>query len=180
MSFTLGNIVAIVGGLLLIAIGGVLVRAATLPVDFRISRSIRVAAPPERVYPMIADLRQLNEWNPFARQDPSISITYSEPAEGVGSHFSWTSTGQAGAGSMTITSATPQAVAMDLTFEKPFAARNKVVFGISPNGNGADVSWTMTGSSPFLHRIFSVFMSPDKMVGGAFEKGLADLRARLG
>jgi hypothetical protein len=35
----------------------------------------------------------------------------------------------------------------------------------------------MTGSYTALSRAFSVFMSMDKMVGGDFEKGLAQLKA---
>eukprot|EP01041_Mallomonas_annulata_P033036 gene33036-55604_t len=161
---------------MLLAIGGILIRAAITPTSFRISRSVIINAPPEKVYPMIANLRHWNAWNPFSKQDPHVQITYSGPESGVGAHYAWTSTGQTGVGNMTVTGATPQAINMDLNFEKPFSASNKVVFGMTPKEGGTEVSWTMSGPSPFLNRIVSVFMSPDKLVGGEFEKGLADLK----
>ncbi len=179
MSFTLGNLAAILAGLLFIAIGGVLIRAATLPTSFQISRSVILSAPPEKVYPMIANLRHWNGWNPFAKSDPQAQITYSGPEEGVGAHYSWTSAGPSGVGNMTVTGTMPQAIHMDLNFEKPFAAQNKVVFGVVPQDTGTKVSWTMSGASPFMNRIFSVFMNPDTFVGREFEKGLADLKAQV-
>jgi hypothetical protein len=35
----------------------------------------------------------------------------------------------------------------------------------------------MTGQNNFVGKAFCLFMSMDKMIGGQFEKGLADLKA---
>jgi hypothetical protein len=34
----------------------------------------------------------------------------------------------------------------------------------------------MTGSMPYLHKVMTIFFDMDKMVGGDFESGLANLK----
>ena len=57
-------------------------------------------------------------------------------------------------------------------------ARNQVQFILQPRGNATDVTWQMEGPSPFLGKLIGVFMDMDRMVGGQFESGLADLKQR--
>ena len=72
----------------------------------------------------------------------------------------------------------PSAVDIDLTFEKPFKARNKTSFAIAPAGDGASrVTWTMTGQKTLMTRVMGIFKSMDSLVGPDFEKGLARLKA---
>jgi hypothetical protein len=66
---------------------------------------------------------------------------------------------------------------MDLHFTKPMVANNKVLFTLRDTGGGTDVSWAMTGTYSFVHKLFGVLFNTDKMVGGEFAKGLADLKA---
>lgn len=47
-------------------------------------------------------------------------------------------------------------------------------FRIGPVTN---VTWAMTGCSGFVHKLFGVFFSMDKIVGGEFAKGLATLKS---
>ena len=53
---------------------------------------------------------------------------------------------------------------------------NRVEFTIEPQQGGSRVAWTMKGRQPFIGKLFSLVMNPEKMVGGTFEKGLADLK----
>lgn len=180
MSFSLGNIAAVLTGLLLIAVSVVLFIAAKSPSDFRISRSIQIGIPSDKIVPLIANLHRFNEWNPFIKADPGAKISYSGAEAGVGAHCGWSSTGQAGVGSMTVTQQTDRAIGMDLNFEKPFSAENKVIFGLLPNPDGStSVSWTMTGQRPFLHRVLAVFINFDEMIGGQFDIGLRELKSRV-
>lgn len=39
------------------------------------------------------------------------------------------------------------------------------------------MTWAMDGPSPFPMRVLGVFVSRDRMVGGDFESGLANLKA---
>ena len=69
-------------------------------------------------------------------------------------------------------------IVIDLTFLKPMEARNVAEFILQPMGlEGTSVTWAMHGSNPFIAKLIQVFFSMDKMVGGDFAKGLANLKA---
>ena len=170
-------ILAAAAAVVLVPIAGVMVYAATLPGDFQVSRSASIAAAPEKIYPLIDNFKRFNEWNPFAKQDPTIKFVYSGPEDGVGAANSWTSDGKAGVGQlMIVDAAAPSRVTMRLDFVKPMEAHNTVVFTLQPRGSTTEVSWSMSGKFPYVGKLMSVFFSMDKMVGGEFEKGLADLK----
>ena len=155
----------------------ILLRAAMLPNDFRVSRSVRVQAPRERIFPLINDMRSFNEWNPFAKMDPSTKTAYRGPDSGPKAAFDWDGTGKAGKGSLEIVDVNePACVGMKLDILKPMEGHNHVVFALQATGDGTDVSWTMTGPYPYLHRIFGTIFNTDKMIGRTFESGLADLK----
>ena len=54
---------------------------------------------------------------------------------------------QGRAGHMEITSSTPERIAIQLSFLKPWKATNEVTFGFTPTGNGTEVTWRMTGEN---------------------------------
>lgn len=58
-----------------------------------------------------------------------------------------------------------------------FAGTNTAEFTFRPEGNQTVVTWTMDGKNNFLARAFCLFMNMDKMIGGEFEKGLAQMKA---
>lgn len=158
------------------AVAAVLIYAAMRPNTFKVERSAQISAPPEKIFPLMGDLRAFNTWNPFAKADPAARITYRGPASGAGSAYDWSGQ-KSGAGSMEVLDLdAPTRVSLDLRFTKPFAAHNKVLFSIVPAAGGSHVTWTMTGKSPYLHKLISLFFSMDTMVGGEFAKGLADLK----
>jgi uncharacterized protein YndB with AHSA1/START domain len=172
------DILNIILALIAIAALGVLVVAAMKPGTFRIERSLAVNAPAERVYALIADMKAMNSWNPFAKSDPAIQIDYSGPNSGPGAAYSWDSSGRAGKGRMEVIDATPaRSVEMSLIMQKPFAAENRVHFSLQPSGSTTLVTWAMSGPWPYLHRIMGTVFNTDKMVGGEFEKGLRDLKS---
>jgi hypothetical protein len=167
----------ILGIVVLAAAAWVLIRAALLPNDFRLSRSVTIRAPREKIFALINDMKAFNQWNPFAKMDPSTQTTYRGPGSGPGAAFEWTGTGKAGQGSLAIVDvATPATVTMKLDILKPMEGHNNVMFALQPAGDATDVSWTMTGPYPYLNRIFGTIFNMDKMIGGTFESGLADLK----
>jgi hypothetical protein len=116
---------------------------------------------------------------PFAKQDPTIKLVYSGPPSGAGAANDWDSEGSAGKGRLTIVdAAAPSKITMQLDMLKPIEGHNVVAFALQPNNGATDVSWTMSGKFPYIGKVISVFASMDKMVGGEFEKGLADLKQR--
>lgn len=79
---------------------------------------------------------------------------------------------------MTLIESRPsELIRIKLDFVRPFADTNSVEFTFRPEGNQTVVTWTMAGKNNLLARAICLFMSMDKMVGGEFEKGLAQMKA---
>lgn len=150
---------------------------STRPADFRIERSTTIAASPEVIYPHVADFHQWAAWSPWEKIDSTMKKTISGEPMAVGSDYHWAGTGEAGEGRMTITSLTPpEHVEIKLDFIKPFEATNTTAFAIAGEGEGSKVTWTMSGKNGFVAKAMGLFMNMDQMVGGDFEKGLAELK----
>ncbi|MFG6463271.1 SRPBCC family protein [Roseateles sp. DXS20W] len=167
--------------IVLICLGAALVLllayAATRPDEFRVERRLRIAAPADKVWPLVGELRAFNRWNPYERKDPLIQGAYTGAASGVGSRCDWDSK-EVGSGSLEITGQQPgRAVQMKLDFVKPFEAHNQAEFALQPMADGAtEVRWTMHGPANFISKLMGVFIDMDKMVGRDFEAGLQNLR----
>ena len=159
-----------------VLIGGILILAATRPDTFRVQRTATIQAPPERIYPLISDLRQFNAWNPYEKKDPNIVGAYSGPASGAGAAYAFTGNKEVGKGAIRITSATPEVVRMDLVMLEPFEADNRVEFRIEPAGSATKVTWALEGKAPFFAKVIHLFLDMDSMVGKDFESGLAGLK----
>lgn len=161
-------------------VAGILGYAATRPDQFRVERSTRIDAPPDKVFATISDFHQWGAWSPWEELDPGMNRTHSGAASGQGAVYEWSGNKKVGQGRMEITTATPsQLVVIKLDFLEPFETHNTVELTLAPSGNGTDVTWAMFGSNPFLMKVMGVFMSMDKMVGKDFEKGLARLKKHV-
>jgi hypothetical protein len=68
-------------------------------------------------------------------------------------------------------------IRIKLEFLRPFAATNTAEFTLKPDGEKTALTWSMTGTSKFMTKAFHLFLNMDKMIGGQFEKGLADIKA---
>jgi len=155
-----------------------LVYAATKPDNFRVQRTKEINAPAERIFPLIANLKSMNTWNPFVEPDPAIKIAYSGPDSGKGAAHTWSGNSKVGEGRIEIIEEAPPArVALRLVMVKPMKADNAVEFTLAPNGGGTNVTWAMSGKQPLLGKLMSLFIDCDRMVGSQFEKGLSSLKA---
>jgi uncharacterized protein YndB with AHSA1/START domain len=143
------------------------------------SRSIDIFAPPEKIFPLIDDPRAMNEWNPFVTADPNIKLSYSGPRNGVGAATDFDGDNRVGAGRAEIIESVPTSkVVVALRMDRPMKCQNRVEFTIVPKENGSEITWAMSGAQPFIGKLFSVFVDTEKMVSGAFEAGLADLKTK--
>ena len=157
-----------------VVIAGVLAYAATRPDTFRVHRTASINAPPERIFPLINDLRSGERWSPYYR----MKGTYPGPGSGPGATFEFAGNKDVGSGRVTITDSTPPGkVTMRLQMFKPFAADNTVEFTLVPRGATTDVTWAMQGQQPYLAKVMGLFFDMDKMVGTDFAAGLASLKA---
>lgn len=163
---------------LIIALGIVLAIAAGRPDRFRIERTTTINAPPESIFPLIADFHRWRTWSPYEERDPAMQRTYNGAPHGQGAIYAWDGNKQIGSGRMEITEATPSSrIAIKLEFFKPFKATNTAEFSFDPTTTGTRVTWTMHGTSPFMSKLMGLVFNMDKLVGKDFEVGLQKLKA---
>lgn len=158
-----------------------LIYVATRPAGFTITRSTIIPATPDELFPYANDLHRFQDWSPWAKLDPNSKITFEGPENGVGSSLAWAGNNKVGQGKMSITyTQPPQLVTMKLEFLKPMKATNTANFSFTPDAQGTLVTWSMSGENGFMGKLFGVIVNCDKMVGGQFEQGLANLKALAG
>src|SRR2546426_141301 len=151
---------------------------AMQPSSYRVMRSLAIAAPPDALFPPMNDLKKWEVWNPWGKADPNMKLTYGGPASGVGANYSWAGNNEVGEGRATITESRPgESVKYKMEFFKPMSGSSEMEFTFKPQGNQTEVTVTVTGEKNFMAKAFCLFMSMDKMIGGKFERALADLKA---
>ena len=166
-------------GALVAALGVLAAVIASRPDEFRIERSVSMAAPPDIVFGLVNDFHKWEGWSPWAKLDPGMQIQYDGPPSGVGAQYLWNGDKRVGEGRMAITQSKPnELVAVDLQFLKPFPAHNVATFTFAPDSAGTRVSWAMSGHSTFMGKAIGLIMNMDKLVGRQFEQGLASLRTQ--
>lgn len=150
---------------------------ATQPAAFKIVRTATIAAPPEKVFAAVNDFHNWKAWSPWLGLDPNAKSTFEGPAAGPGAKFAWAGNDKIGEGRMEIKDAKPgERVLIKLDFVKPMEGTSDTEFTFKPAGVGTEVTWTMTGEDGFVGKAARYFMNLDKMVGGDFERGLANLK----
>ena len=145
---------------------------------FEITRSTTVQADAPRVHALVNNFHEWTAWSPWEDVDPELKRTYTGPDSGVGASYAWSGNRKAGAGSMEITSSSPEAIGIRLAFLKPWKNTNDVTFTFVPSGAATEVTWRMAGEQKGVAAVFGKLFDLDKLVGKDFEKGLARLRAR--
>jgi uncharacterized protein YndB with AHSA1/START domain len=147
------------------------------PDDFVVTRSTKISAPPENVFPHVNDLHQWQAWSPWAKLDPNAKNTFAGPTAGVGSSMAWDGNNKVGSGKMTVTDNQPgEVVRFRLEFLKPMKATNTAEFTFRPEGGQTFINWTMAGKNSFAGKLFGLLMNCEKMCGDQFAQGLANLK----
>jgi uncharacterized protein YndB with AHSA1/START domain len=169
------------GVLLVLLYFGLALLAAVIvmqPDRFAVTREAVIGAPPARVFALINDLRNWEGWSPWAQLDPEAQKSYFGPPAGAGAGFEWSGNKKIGAGSMTIVTSVPnERIDLRLDMRKPFKASSEAFFRLSDVDGHTRVAWTMTGRNTLLSKVMNLVMNYDKVVGGQFEVGLANLNA---
>ena len=151
---------------------------ATRPSEFRVARTVTIAAPAPAVFAQVNDFHKWEAWNPWAKLDPAMKQTYEGAPAGIGAIYTWAGNHEVGEGRMTLTESRPNdLIRIRLEFLKPFKATNVGEFTFRPEGNQTAVTWNMTGQNNFMAKALHLFMNMDRMVGGQFEKGLAQMKS---
>lgn len=153
---------------------------AMQPSEYRIARTVIMSAPAPAVFAQVNDFHNWEAWSPWAKLDPSMKKTYEGPPAGIGAISTWAGNNQVGEGRAIITESRPSdLIRIKLEYVKPFTATSTAEFTFKPEGDQTVVTWGLTGRNNFIGKAFGLFMNMDKMVGGQFEKGLAQMKSMV-
>ena len=151
---------------------------AAQPAEFRITRSATFNAPPAKVFEQVNDFHKWEAWSPWSKLDPNAKNSFEGPSSGTGAIIRWSGNDAVGEGSMTITESQPgERIKIKLHFVKPWENAADSEFTFKAKGDQTVVTWTMTGERNFVGKAACMFMNMEKMVGGSYEEGLANMKA---
>lgn len=167
----------IIALVVVLALAGVLIYAATRPDTFSVQRSLAIKASPEKIFPLIENFHRWSEWSPYEKLDPEMKRSYTGPDSGPGAAYAWDGSSKVGAGSMEILrTSVPGSIVIKLDFIRPITGHNTATFTLVNAGDTTTVTWTMAGPSPYISKLMGLFFNMDQMIGKDFETGLANLK----
>ncbi len=142
-----------------------------LPRHVTVERSALVDATPAAVLALASTTEGFQQFNPYITADPDLQIEAFGPAEGIGAGFRFD--GRDGTGTQTISEISANSV----TYAIDLGAMGQPTQHISamPEGAQTRVTWSVEsdlGMNP-VFRVFGLFM--DRMLGGTYETGLANI-----
>ncbi len=121
--------------IVIVLIAGVLIFAATRPDTFRVERTVGIKAPPEKVFPLINDLRAQAQWSPWEKRDPAMKKKLSGAETGKGAVYEWDGNSDVGKGRIEIIDVVaPTKVTLKLDMIEPMEAQNTVEFTLAAQG----------------------------------------------
>src|SRR3990172_2988524 len=151
---------------------------AMQPSEFRVARTATISAPAPAIFAEVNDFRKWRAWSPYDELDPAMKRIYTGAPEGTGASYAWLGNGHAGEGRATIIDSRPNdLIRIQLDFVKPFAGTAFAEFAFRPEGDRTTVEWRLAGTNNFLAKAVHLFMNMDRMVGGQYEQGLAQLKS---
>lgn len=161
-----------------VVIAAALIVVATRPSEFRVTRSAAMAAPASAVFAQVNDFHNWEAWSPYVKRDPAMKKSFAGSPAGVGAVYTWSGNREVGEGRTTIIeSRSSDLIRITLEFERPFRSTSTAEFTFKPAGEQTLVTWTLDGRNGFMGKAVGLVMNLDRMVGGDFEKGLADLKS---
>lgn len=164
------------------AIGAVLIVGLFAPKAFVVTRSTTIQAPKDSVFAYIKFLKNQDNFSVWAAMDPTMKKSYRGTDGSVGFVSAWESTNEdVGTGEQEIVYIQPgDSIAYSLRFIKPFEATNQAYLKTTATENNAtQITWGISGATPYPFNVMMLFMDMDKQIGNDFEKGLNNLKGIL-
>lgn len=147
-----------------------------LPAQAVVKRSIEIAAPPEKVFAIVGDLRRFHEFSPWAEIDPNIQYAFEGTESGIGQIMRWRSQNpDVGSGSQTIIEYDPPTYSeMEVDFGR--MGKSVASWDIVPSQAGCKATWAFKSDLKGIPAKWFGLMF-DRWIGADYEKGLEKLKA---
>jgi hypothetical protein len=172
------NVLLIVLAVIAVALIALVAIVAMQPNELRVSRSATITAPVSEVFAQVKDFRKWSAWSPYEKRDPAMKKTYEGAPQGTGAIYAWNGNQEVGEGRSTILECLEnELIRIKLEFVRPFKGVSTAEFAFRAQGRDTVVTWSLMGKNNFMAKAVGLVINMDKMVGGDFEKGLADLKA---
>jgi len=168
---TLKRVLYGLSGVAIVLVGG----SFLLPSQAKVSRSIEITAPPEKVFAIVGDLRRFNEFWPKSELATNISYAFEGTESGLGQKLVWQSDHpEVGSGATTIVAYEPPG---EVGF-RTIADRERWLSGfvLVPTTTGTDVTWTYTTDLVGVPARWSGLLYEGR-IGPEYEQGLEKLKA---
>ncbi|MGH7493016.1 MAG: SRPBCC domain-containing protein [bacterium] len=163
---------------LAVIVAGFIGFVAMQPSEYHVARTATISAPAAAIFAHVNDFHKWEAWSPYEKRDPAMKKTYEGAPAGTGAVYGWSGSNEVGEGRATIVESRPnELITIKLEFVKPFAGTNTAAFAFKPEGDQTAVTWSLTGNNNFISKAICLFVDMDKMVGGDYEQGLAQLKS---
>jgi hypothetical protein len=163
---------------LVVIVAVLAVVVATRPSEFRVQRTTTISAPAPVVFAQVNDFRKWEAWSPYVKRDPAMKKTFEGAPAGVGAIYTWSGNNEVGEGRTTIIESRPsELIRVKLEFVRPFAATSIAEFTFKPEGERTAVTWSLSGHNNFIAKAMGLVVNMDRMIGGDFETGLAQMKS---
>jgi carbon monoxide dehydrogenase subunit G len=153
--------------------------AAAAVETWRVERSARIEAHPEAVVAQIADVRFWTYWSPREILDRKMKEQFAGTATGAGSTYYWSGNAEVGKGRVTLVSVAENKVELEVEVQKPSPSSSDYRFTVVPEGQGALVTWSVSGEKDASGKAFGYFAVPAEEIGSNMEKSLARLQTAI-
>jgi hypothetical protein len=163
---------------LVVMVAVLAVVVATRPSEFRVQRTTTISAPAPVVFAQVNDFHKWEAWSPYVKRDPAMKKTFEGAPSGVGAIYTWSGNNEVGEGRTTIIESRPsELIRVQLEFVRPFAATSIAEFTFKPEGERTAVTWSLNGHNNFIAKAMGLVVNTDRMIGGDFETGLAQMKS---
>ena len=175
----MGSVTKTFFSLLCLFVIGFLVVGFLLPRENAFSVTKTVSAKPEKIFPMINDMKNWELWSPWKEYDPNMIMTYSEITQGKDAWYSWKGNQRVGYGKLSILNAKPnEKIETLLSYEDNTPARGSFV--LTPTSNGTKVTWSIeieSSKNPIVSKLFGGYgyLMMKFFLGKDFGRGLENL-----
>ena len=164
--------------ILLALISAFVIYVVLQPDAYKVERSVTIAAPADKVFENVNNLRKWEAWSPWAKIDPDAKIAFERPDAGKGAAMTWNGNDEVGEGKMTVVESDPnKAVNIKVSFTRPFEGGTNSDFSFTPKGDQTDVVGSMHGTHSFMEKAFCVVFKGIGMMGKDIDKGLSMLKS---
>ncbi|MBS1681181.1 MAG: SRPBCC family protein [Bacteroidetes bacterium] len=169
LGITLASVIVLIG-----------VVSAFLSPKSHLERSVVINAQPTAIFEQINTVKNLNQWQPWSKQDPDIKMSYEGPESGVGAKVNWESEKMGNGSQWIIESVQDKHLKTGMQFAD-FDGTYSSEINLEPAEGGTKVTWTydgdVTGSgmaTAAMGKIMNLFL--DGMLGKDYEQGLNNLK----